>query len=73
MKVTYEFEGYDDQDDLIIFQQAKACYFVLLEMDDYLRSKLKYTQLTDEEYAIYEKIRSKLTELKLDNNVRMDL
>jgi hypothetical protein len=40
-------------------------YLIALdEMDNFLRGKLKYSVLTDEEIRIYEEIREKLRELR---------
>lgn len=45
----------------------------LWDMDQYLRSELKYSDLPEEEYKIFDKIRKKLWSIASDNDVNIDL
>lgn len=42
---------------------------VLIDMDNHLRSKLKYSELTETKYDVYEEIRNKLNELINDEGL----
>lgn len=41
----------------------------LQTFDNYLRSKLKYEALTDEQYALYQEVREKLHDCMKENEV----
>ena len=51
---------------------ANKWYYSLWDLDQHLRSKLKYTELTEEEYEIYDAIRSKLYECLKDHTISFD-
>jgi hypothetical protein len=57
MKQIIEFELPKDKEDLEICLSYSKMHNALWEFKDYLRSKIKYDDLTQEERDIYEKIR----------------
>lgn len=64
-KVTLEFQLPEESEQFEITSKASHLDYVIQELDNYLRSKIKYgTGLTDEQYAIYSELREKLWELK---------
>ena len=59
--------------DLYCAYHGMDYYFVLWNLDQHwLRAKLKYEDLTDEQYEILEKTRDRLYELLEENNVDLD-
>jgi len=64
-KVNMSF-NLDDTEDKYYFRQALSApdySSVIHELDNFLRAKLKYENLKEDEYAAYEATRSKLFEL----------
>ncbi len=58
----YDLPEEADEFDLA-YQGAKlAC--IIEDLDNYLRAKIKYSELTDEQEALYQEVRDKLTELR---------
>lgn len=64
MKVIFEFSKPEDNEDLAIHMKAVDYHIVIYEMDNYLRQKLKYEEISDQQAEIYEEVRSKLNELR---------
>lgn len=62
-KHTIVFTLPEDQEDLNTHLNAGKYHNILWEMAQFLRSKIKYTELTDEESKIYTEIREKFYEL----------
>lgn len=44
MKIKYEFDPYEDKDDLLVFQNASNYYVQLIHIRDYIRSLNKYDE-----------------------------
>ena len=51
---------------------ANKWYCSMWDLDQFLRSKLKYEELSEEEYQIYDAIRSKLFECLDDHSISFD-
>jgi hypothetical protein len=66
MKATLEFNLPEDTDDYDIHRQATKYFLFQEDVFNYFRHKLKYENLTDKEYEIYEKIKSDLYDLLRD-------
>ena len=62
MKATLSFNLPDESDDWEIHNNALQTYLGLEEFKEYLRGKLKYENLSDEEYQLFEAVRTKLFE-----------
>ena len=71
MKVIFTVEA-ESEYELRVYTQANDLSIVLFEYDQYLRAKLKYETLTEEEYDAYEKAREKLHELANEHNIKID-
>jgi hypothetical protein len=70
MKAILEFDLPDDQADFDLANKGGKYYFVLWEMDQWYRSKIKYDgTLSDEQYKMYEDSREHLRGLMYDNGV----
>jgi hypothetical protein len=62
MKATLEFNLPDEQSEFESAVNGHLYKHVVWDIDNYLRSKLKYSDLTDTEYTIYDDIRTVLWE-----------
>lgn len=69
MKVIFEFNKPEDNEDLAIHMKAIEYHIVIYELDNYLREKLKYEELTEEQNKLVSEIRNKLTELRNENGI----
>ena len=68
MKVTFEFDPYEDKEDLALFQHAKKYYCALHYIEEYIRQLRKY----DEREAIpAEEISAKFYSILDDNEVSL--
>lgn len=65
-KVTLEFNLPEERQEFEYAHKGWEYLNIVEEMDNYLRGKLKYNDLTDAEHVIYQEIRSKLWELRRD-------
>lgn len=71
MKVTIEFND-EERDDLQTALDGYKWKLVAWDMSQKFREYLKYTELTDEEYAIVEKIKGDFFEFLDDYNLKLD-
>lgn len=73
-KVTMTFDLSDEEDKYNFKYAMSGSEFscVISELDNFLRAKLKYENLKDEEYEAYESTRTKLYELKREYNIPED-
>jgi hypothetical protein len=69
MKIIFEFNKPEDNEDLAIHMKAIEYHIVIYELDNYLRAKLKYEELTEEQSKLVSEIRNKLTELRNENGI----
>jgi hypothetical protein len=74
MKVTIEFNLPDEKIEYELFNDASKMHSVLWEMDQWLRSQVKYPseKISDDEYKTYEKARAQLHEFMGDHNFNFD-
>lgn len=63
MRVTLSFKLPEEQEEFELAQKAGHLSGVIDNLDNYLRSKIKYEDHPEAIHAIYEEIRSKLWEL----------
>lgn len=62
-KVTLEFNLPEEQTEFDDARKGTRTSIILFDMDNYLRSKLKYSELTEEQAEIYQEVRDMLTSL----------
>lgn len=73
MKAILEFNLPDDQEDFDMATKGLKWYMVAWEMDQYLRTRLKYEDtISDEQYEAVEKARERLRELMSEHSVGFD-
>jgi hypothetical protein len=65
-KISMIFNLPEDKDEYAAAYNGQKYLTVLDELDNFLRSKIKYQDLSEEQYEIYSSIRSKLWELRND-------
>ena len=71
MKLTLEFKLPEEDEEFYYANNGLNYYSVCHELDQYLRSKVKYEPLTEKQDDIYQEIRNKLYDLIQNNNVKL--
>jgi hypothetical protein len=69
VKVIFEFDKYEDADELEVHLQASGMYAVLTDLDEWMRQKVKYG--TEQEAKVFEPLRTKFWEILEDNEVKL--
>lgn len=73
MKATLEFNLPDDKEDFDLATRALSWYSIVWDMDQYLRSRLKYEDsLSEDSYKALEEAREKLREIINDKGVTLE-
>jgi hypothetical protein len=71
-KITFEFLEEETERKNIILQ-AESFFHTIQDFDDFLRGKLKYEELTEDENKAYREIREKLYELLNENDLKLHI
>lgn len=71
MKITMEFNLPEDKDDYDLHNNASNMFCILVELDSFLRSKLKYEELNNDQYTSFEIARNHLYALLDDKGVKL--
>lgn len=71
MKAKLTFNLPEEREEYEMTMNALKYYSVLSEFDNYLRTKLKHEEMTDEVYDVYEKVREKLWDIMNDEEIRI--
>jgi hypothetical protein len=71
-KVTIEFNSIEDQHELELCINASKWYSIVSDYSEYLRTKIKYDELSDDAYKAIEEAREKLHELLNDEGLKID-
>lgn len=69
MKAKLIFNLPDDMHEYKLASNASAMHSILWDHDQWLRSKIKYEELTDEQHKAYKDCRDKLMKLLIENNI----
>jgi hypothetical protein len=69
MKGTLEFNLPEDQDDFDTATNGWKYRSVIDDIDGFLRNKLKYDNLTQEQYDAYDKVRTELWNFINEHNI----
>ena len=69
MKAILEFELPLETEDFNVHSDAFHYLFTLKDLDNHLRSKLKYETLTEAEYKVYQEVRDKLHAIASEHDV----
>jgi len=73
MKAKIEFNLPEDQAVYHIHFQSLSMYCALNDMQQFLRLKIKYDDLSDEAFKAYEECRDYLSQVLIDNDVSLDI
>ena len=71
-KVTIEFNSIDEHHELELCINADKWYNIVSDYSEYLRTKIKYGELSDDAYKAIEEAREKLHELLNDEGLKID-
>jgi len=71
MKTILEFNLPEETEELDSALNGPKYKSILIELDNHLRDTLKHQELTEYEYDIYDKVRSKIYELTEDENIAL--
>ena len=71
-KVTIEFNTIEEQHELELCINAGKWYNIVSDYSEYLRTKIKYDELSDDAYKAIEQAREKLHELLNDEGLKID-
>jgi len=72
MKATLEFNLPEDREEHLMAVNALELYLSLWDIDQYLRKKMKYGDLKQDKYEVYEEIRNQLHEIMDHYNVKFN-
>ncbi len=71
MKAILEYELPQESEEYTSAYRGADYRCALWELDEYLRSNIKYTEMTDEQRGVYEAVRARLQELLLDGDLTL--
>ncbi len=72
VKYIYDTENIDQVREMDDMRNGSAYKNIIIDFDNYLRDKLKYSELSDSEYKVYEETRSMLWNLLNESNLDLD-
>jgi hypothetical protein len=73
MKAILKFNLPEEQEEFEIANKGWKFRSALSEYDNYLRGKIKYDEnLTDEQYKVYDEVRTKLWEILNEDQLTLD-
>jgi hypothetical protein len=71
-KVTIEFNSIEEQHELELCINASKWYSIVWDYSEYLRTKIKYDELSDDAYKAIEEAQEKLHELLNDEGLKLN-
>lgn len=71
-KMTIEFDTIEDKDEMEMCLNGMKWYLLSWELDQYLRGRLKYSELSEEVYKELDDAREKLHEIMRYNGITFD-
>lgn len=72
MKATLTFNLPEEQHEYMNAVQGAKMRSILWDLDQWLRSKLKYEELSDGQYDAFKETRDHLRELLIEENIDLD-
>lgn len=73
MEAILKFNLPEDSEEFAVASRAQDLYFVIYDLDQYLRSELKYKELDEVTYKAYENIRDKLYDILEYHGCSLDM
>jgi hypothetical protein len=71
MKAIIEFELPEDQEQFNFANKGFDYFCVLCEFDEFLRQKIKYSELQENEYTLLEDTREQLRQMLFDRGINL--
>lgn len=71
-KMTIEFDTIEDKDEMEMCMNGSKWYLLSWELDQYLRGRLKYSELSEDVYKELDDAREKLHEIMRYNGITFD-
>ena len=71
MKAELTFDLPEEQDLFEIYNNALKYYSTVSEINNFLRSKLKYEEINDDEYKAYEKTKEELWNILQEKGITL--
>ena len=72
MKATLEFNLPEDREEHLMAVKSLELHLSLWDIDQYLRERMKYGNLKQDKYEVYEEVRNQLYEIMDHYNVRFN-
>lgn len=69
-KMTIEFDTIEDKDEMEMCLNGMKWYLLSWELDQYLRGRLKYSELSEEVYKELSETREKLHEIMREEGLK---
>lgn len=73
MEAILRFNLPKDSEEFAVMSKAQDLYFVVYDLEQYLRSELKYKELDEATYEAYESIRDKLYDILEYHGCSLDM
>ena len=73
MEAILKFNLPEDREEFAVASKAQDLYFVIWDLEQYLRSELKYKELDSTTYKAYERLRDKLYEFLQYHGCSLDM
>ena len=70
--MTIEFDTVEDKEEMEMCLNGSKWYLVAWELDQYMRSRLKYSELSEEVYKELDAAREKLHEIMRHDGLKFD-
>ena len=71
-KVTIEFDSIEDKEEMDVCINGGKWYTLAWQLDQYLRGRLKYENLSEDAYKALDEARDKLHELRSEDGLTFD-
>lgn len=63
-RVSLEFDLPEEQEEFDLAYHGARLSVIIEDLDNYLRNRMKYDELDEAQYEVYDTVRRKLTELR---------
>jgi hypothetical protein len=71
-RVTIEFDSIEDKEEMDVCINGGKWYTLAWQLDQYLRGRLKYENLSEDAYKALDEARDKLHELRSEDGLTFD-
>lgn len=71
-KVTFEFDSIEEQEDILTVANADNWKLAVWELQQFLRSKIKYEEYSKEVYDAFECVQEELNDIIISKGLKFD-